>query len=151
METHATRVLIVIAATVLWAASARAQVDSESVLHTFTGAADGSIPENLIFDSHGNLYGVATTGANDESVNCSWLRAQGCGVVFELSPATGGGWTETVLYAFTGGADGSNPNALTGFDAKGNLYGTALHGGDVTSPNCLGDLPLTIPGCGRGL
>lgn len=45
--------------------------------------------------------------------------------MFELS-ATG---TETVLYNFTGGSDGSTPWAGVIRDATGNLYGTATYGG----------------------
>ncbi|HEX3431155.1 MAG TPA: choice-of-anchor tandem repeat GloVer-containing protein [Rhizomicrobium sp.] len=37
--------------------------------------------------------------------------------------------TETVLYAFQGGADGAAPYAVPTMDAKGNLYGTTLAGG----------------------
>ena len=82
---------------------------------------DGGQPSGrLIFDSSGNLYGVAqTAGANNS------------GVAFELSPGSGS-WTETVLYAFcpvSGCSDGSYPvNGLV-FDPQGNLYGTAIGGG----------------------
>jgi uncharacterized repeat protein (TIGR03803 family) len=36
---------------------------------------------------------------------------------------------ESVLYSFTGGADGSNPYGALVEDAAGNLYGTAVEGG----------------------
>jgi uncharacterized repeat protein (TIGR03803 family) len=56
----------------------------------------------LISDAAGNLYGATGTGGNLNSCyNGGGLY--GCGVVFELSPKSGGGWQETVLYAFTGG------------------------------------------------
>jgi len=38
-------------------------------------------------------------------------------------------WNETVLYTFTGGADGADPVAGLVRDAKGNLYGTTERGG----------------------
>jgi len=38
--------------------------------------------------------------------DCTQNTPPGCGVVFELSQLSGGGWKETVLYAFTGAADG---------------------------------------------
>lgn len=67
-----------------------------TTLYEFTGGDDGKTPVgSLAFDGSGNLYGTAGFGG-----------AHGAGVVFELSPAVGGGWTESVLYAFTGGADG---------------------------------------------
>src|SRR5215471_5654049 len=49
-------------------------------------------------------------------------------VVFELKRGTSG-WTESLLYAFTGGADGVNPQAPVIFDSAGNLYGTTSSGG----------------------
>ena len=36
---------------------------------------------------------------------------------------------ETVLYTFTGGSDGANPNAGVIFDSSGALYGTTVYGG----------------------
>jgi uncharacterized repeat protein (TIGR03803 family) len=87
----------------------------ETVLHSFTGGADGGGPSaGLIFDAKGNLYGTTTSGG-----------ASGFGVVFKLSSKG----KETVLYSFTGGADGGNPSTGLILDAKGNLYGTAPTGG----------------------
>jgi uncharacterized repeat protein (TIGR03803 family) len=93
---------------------------TEQTLYSFTGAADGANPlSSLVMDSAGNLYGTAWLGG-----------AYGAGDVFELSPSTGGGWTESVLYSFTGGADGANPfTADVIFDKAGNLYGTTTGGG----------------------
>jgi hypothetical protein len=39
--------------------------------------------------------------------------------------------TESVLYSFTGGNDGANPNGGLLSDAAGNLYGTTFAGGNV--------------------
>jgi hypothetical protein len=48
-----------------------------------------------------------------------------------LTPPTspGGAWTETVLYNFTGGNDGSDPRASLIADKNGVLYGTTSLGG----------------------
>ena len=54
---------------------------------------------------------------------------QGCGTVFELTPAAGGGWTDRVRHNFGNGTDGAFPDAGLIFDAAGNLYGTTNQGG----------------------
>ena len=89
---------------------------NETVLHSFTGGADGALPfAGLILDAKGNLYGTAANGGAMSSCNGS-----GCGVVFKLDPSG----KETVLYRFTGGTtDGCNPAGGL-LRHKGNLYGT---------------------------
>lgn len=84
---------------------------TESALYQFTGGNDGAFPAaSLIFDGTGNLYGTTSQGG-----------AKTLGVVFKLSPSTGG-WTESVLRSF--GRRGAFPGSLI-FDAAGNLYGTS--------------------------
>ncbi len=94
----------------------------ETVLYRFTGGSDGGNPNvgNLIFDSAGDIYGTTEFGGTNN-----------LGVVYELKPAGGGNWTETVLYNFAG-ADGSTPLGGLVFDKTGNLYGTTKEGGDMT-------------------
>jgi uncharacterized repeat protein (TIGR03803 family) len=97
---------------------------TETVLHSFTGGADGATPfARLIRDSAGNLYGTTQYGGGGSSGNNCYYG--GCGAVFKLD-TTG---TETVLYGFTGGADGENPYPGLIRDSAGNLYGTTLSGG----------------------
>ncbi len=80
---------------------------------------DGAGPDaTLIADKAGNLYGTTTAGGN------AGCQGFGCGVVFKLAPDG----TETVLYTFTGGSDGSEPVAGLVADKAGNLYGTASQG-----------------------
>lgn len=111
---------------------------TETVLHTFTGGKDGSEPwGNLTLDSHGILYGTSNIGGYD-GCGSPW----GCGVVFKLTPGSGGKWAESVLHTFKGGTDGALPYGGVTFDSQGNLYGTAYVGGD-TSVNCVG-----VTGCG---
>jgi hypothetical protein len=52
----------------------------------------------------------------------------GSGNVFRLTPS-GGSWTYTSLYDFSGGNDGAVPICNVIFDADGNLYGTTYYGG----------------------
>ncbi len=86
----------------------------ETVLHQFTGGADGGNPQaSLIMDAAGNLYGTTNAGGS-----------HGFGVVYKLTSKG-----ETVLYNFAGGTDGANPQARLVMDASGNLYGTTAAGG----------------------
>jgi uncharacterized repeat protein (TIGR03803 family) len=52
---------------------------------------------DLETDNSGNIYGTTVLGGD-----------HGSGTVFELS-RTSNGWEQTVLYSFTGGADGGEP------------------------------------------
>jgi uncharacterized repeat protein (TIGR03803 family) len=51
-----------------------------------------------------------------------------CGVVYELT-RSGGTWTKTNLYSFTGMSDGSVPHGGVIRDQAGNLYGVTFKGG----------------------
>ncbi len=95
-----------------------------TVLYSFTGGADGGQPyKGVVLDGQGNLYGTAVVGGTGGS-----CVEAGCGVVYKLSNS-GGVWTETVIYNFTGGNDGYGPGAPLVFDKAGNLYGTTPTGG----------------------
>lgn len=100
-----------------------------TVLYSFRGGSDGAAPfASLIMDKAGNLYGTTYVGGD---LHCTLFNLPGCGVVFKLDPAG----KETVLHAFTGGADGAFPGAGgAGLveDAAGNLYGAAPSAGDLT-------------------
>jgi len=94
-----------------------------NLLYSFHGP-DGANPDApLVFGADGALYGSTFDGG----VGCSY----GCGNVFRLQPpltfcaSVLCSWTETVLYQFTGQADGSQPDyGALSFDSAGNLYGT---------------------------
>jgi uncharacterized repeat protein (TIGR03803 family) len=97
----------------------------ESVIYSFSGGKSGAAPAGgLVWDAVGNLYG--TTVAGGTPLVC---HKAGCGTVFELSPSSGGKWTETVLYKFGScKTDGCLPYGGVIFDASGNLYGTTVGG-----------------------
>ncbi|MFZ0319190.1 MAG: choice-of-anchor tandem repeat GloVer-containing protein [Candidatus Sulfotelmatobacter sp.] len=93
---------------------------TQKVLHSFhDNGKDGLYPvTSLIFDATGNLYGTTENGGSHAA-----------GTVFELTPGTGGNWTEKILHNFGAGSDGTAPEAALIFDAAGNLYGTTSGGG----------------------
>jgi uncharacterized repeat protein (TIGR03803 family) len=110
---------------------------TETVLHKFKGGADGGSPfAGLVIDTVGNLYGTTQGGG-----------ARGKGVVFALTPASGGGWITKVIYSFMGApGDGGVPLGTLILDAARNLYGTTLFGGT----NKLGTVFKLMPASGGG-
>jgi uncharacterized repeat protein (TIGR03803 family) len=101
---------------------------THTVLYRFSGGSDGANPGvgDLVFDTAGNIYGTTESGGTANSA-CA-LGNGTCGVVFVLSPSTTG-WSESVIYSFTGGSDGDLPIGGVTFDSHGNLFGTASEGG----------------------
>jgi hypothetical protein len=66
------------------------QAQTEKIVHSFSGGADGSNPPGgVVLDANGNLYGVMPGGGTTDG-----------GTVFELSPSSGGTWSKTLLYSF---------------------------------------------------
>lgn len=90
---------------------------TESVLYTFVNGNDGAEPfGGLRFDTLGNLYG-STQGALQQG-----------GSIFELSPSSGGLWTETTLLSLQSEAAGYGTVGNLLVDSAGNLYGTTEFG-----------------------
>ncbi|HTA23339.1 MAG TPA: choice-of-anchor tandem repeat GloVer-containing protein [Terriglobales bacterium] len=83
---------------------------------------DGRNPAGLTFDGHGNLFGTTEIGGLGHY-----------GVVYELSPTSGGTWAETVLHNFNRNL--GMPVAGVTLDHAGNLYGT-LESGGLSGPGC---------------
>src|ERR1700730_9044985 len=81
-----------------------------TVLYEFTDVPDGADPSVLIRDSAGNLYGTTAAGGTVCDTD-----GNGCGTVFKLDSSG----TETVLYRFSGGTDGGNPEAGLVRDSAG--------------------------------
>jgi uncharacterized repeat protein (TIGR03803 family) len=114
---------------------------NETVLYQFAGGTDGEFPaSDLILDASGNLYGTTEEGGTD-----------GVGTAFELSPGSGGSWTETQLFSFNGVSDAKFPRSGLLFDTAGNLYGSSIFGGGDTfdcPPNGCGVVYKLSPGSG---
>ena len=108
-----------------------------SYVYSFSGGAAGSGPYGLAVAPNGTIYGYLTVNAC-----CN-------GGVFQLSPpaAPGGPWTETVLYAFQGGDDGSQPVGSIVIGPSGELFGATRLGGNTAcgAPGCGTVFQLTPP------
>ena len=73
-------------------------LDGEGAVSTSVAPDGGNPQAGLIFDAAGNLYGTTFGGG-----------AYNLGTLFELTPAGGGNWTESVLHSFGNGTDGAVP------------------------------------------
>ena len=95
-----------------------ASAQTFSVLHSFTGGADGAFPyAALTVGPSGVVYGTA-----------AWGGTYGNGTVFQLSQVNST-WSFSPLYEFTGGSDGSKPIGGVVLGLDGALYGTTQLGG----------------------
>src|SRR5215469_6541705 len=126
-------VVLTVAAAALLSASpatmAFAGTPTEKPVYSFTGQNDGGFPQGgLISDGKGKFFGVTTSDGSGH-----------IGVVYEAHKTKGSKtWTETPIYAFTGGSDGGFPAAGLMIDSAGNLYGTTYQGGAAQAPSGYG-------------
>ena len=98
---------------------------TESVLYAFAGGSDGAFPTSpVVIAADGSILGTTAGGG----AYCTLFSSFGCGTVFSLTPPSPPAttWTETVLYSFTGGSDGAQPNGV--LMSGGALYGTTAYG-----------------------
>jgi uncharacterized repeat protein (TIGR03803 family) len=97
---------------------------NETVVYRFQGIPDGAGPGggDIMFDSAGDIYGTTISGGTGV------CGTYGCGTVYKLT-RSGGNWTESILYSFTGGSDGFSPWGGLVFDKAGNIYATSTSGG----------------------
>ena len=99
--------------------SPTAEAQTFSVLHFFTGGADGSDPvAGVTVAGPGTLYGTTYAGGGED----------GLGGVFKLTQR-GSGWTLDPLYEFSYGNDGFQPQGPLTVAPNGALYGTTSNGG----------------------
>ncbi|HVI10685.1 MAG TPA: choice-of-anchor tandem repeat GloVer-containing protein [Candidatus Binatia bacterium] len=123
--------LAALLAAAVGALTANALSQTEQVLYSFVPRSGGYPQGGVVIDSQGNLYGTNESGD----------QGYGFGAVFELTPATGGGWTETPILTFHKSSTGTNPAAGLAWSASGNLlYGTTMMGGEGNN--------VCIQGCG---
>jgi len=89
-----------------------------TVIYSFAGDEDGEYADtDLVRDSAGDLYGTTVQGGTSAS-----------GTVWELS-SSHGTWTHSVLYSFSGGADGGEPYKGVTLGPQGDIFGTTVTGG----------------------
>jgi len=116
-----------------------AQTYTYKTLHKFTGLGnDGIVPQALLQDAAGNLYGTTAAGGNTDG-----------GTVFRIDKKTG---KERVLYSFDRWGSSASPNSGLVMDSAGYIYGVTRSGtiykvkstgGGFTSLYSVGNLPLT--------
>ena len=113
---------------------------TETELYGFEGPPnDGCGPSaTLTVGLGGVLYGATYYGGSGTVCYLFGLPGEdsGCGTVFQLTPpsTTGGIWTKTTLYAFTGeNGDGAYPSSNLMWGSGGVLYGTTQYGGTAAS------------------
>jgi uncharacterized repeat protein (TIGR03803 family) len=91
-----------------------AAAQTERIIYTFPGGTASDLPFGQLLLKGGNLYGVTSSGGS-----------YAAGTVYKVTLSG----AESVLYTFTGGADGGFPSAGLLADEEGNLYGATFSGG----------------------
>jgi uncharacterized repeat protein (TIGR03803 family) len=129
---------------------------SETVLHEFQACNQTECPDGiepfggLVFDGSGNLYGSTQFGGGGGNV-CDTpppVVHEGCGTVYELTPAPQNTWDYSIVYRFTGAADGGYPSDdHLAVDSKGTIFGTTFVGGNPGDELCPQEV-LGLGGCG---
>jgi uncharacterized repeat protein (TIGR03803 family) len=95
----------------------------ETILYSFSAfPPDGSTPAGgVVIDRKGRLFGTTVFGG-----------ANAYGAVYELVPAAGGLYKESVIFSFNL-HDGFGPSTALVRGPGGNLYGTTEAGGDLVA------------------
>jgi uncharacterized repeat protein (TIGR03803 family) len=96
-----------------------------SVLHSFTGGADGEYPSggSLAMDAAGNLYGTTQSGGPGTY-----------GVIYRVTPAG----VETIIHSFSlNSQECLQPNNGLAIDTAGNIYGSAFDTGGEYGHGCV--------------
>ncbi len=107
----------------------------EKAIYFVAPVGDGMAQGTPVFDAGGNLYGVSNGKLS---------------AVFELMPATGGGWTAATLFDFGSILQPQSPVAGVILDGAGNLYGTTALGGAYNLGGPGGTVFELVPQAGGG-
>jgi uncharacterized repeat protein (TIGR03803 family) len=101
-----------------------------TILHAFHGGSDGGVPNPVILDAAGNLYGSTQSGPSGYV----------CGTVFKLDAL--GNLTNLQNFAGPQGCSDGPPVGALVLDSAGNLYGATVFGGYSGGP------AICLEGCG---
>lgn len=109
---------------------------TETILHSFTGGADGCGPgSGVVFGRNGVLYGTTSNSVDG-------------GTAFSLTPpsAPGSPWSLTTIHTFAGGPnDAASPIFALTMGKNDVLFGAGFYGGDICfDPSS----PVPAFGCG---
>lgn len=107
-----------------------------TTLWSFGAADDGRSPNGFLTQVNGALLGTTYAGGTSDK-----------GTVYLLNPPAAGqtDWTETVLWSFSGGDDGSRPDPHVVFDASSGIYGTTNFGGSQSCEQGCGTVFKLLP------
>ena len=89
-----------------------------TAIYGLSGWSNSGTLRDVLLDPAGNIYATTHCDGSD-----------GLGTVYKLTRSSGGTWTYTELYDFTGGSDGYYSFSNLVVDKYGNLYGTVAYGG----------------------
>ena len=112
---------------------------TDRIIYTFPTFFAGEDPWSLLVSYDGVFYGSARYGVSGSD--------SGNGGVYSLSrpSKSGESWKESVIHAFTGAGDGSQPTGVI-FDTSGNLYGGTGLGGPAGGGTVYELTPPSSPG-----
>ena len=126
---------------------------TETTIHVFgETSGDGNLLEaTLTIGPGGALYGMTYYGGTGVCYTIAGTLTSGCGTVFQLTPppTSGGTWTYSVIYNFTGAdGDGTAPLAGVVVSSNGAVYGTTASAGSAASTSACPASYYVIGGCG---
>ena len=83
---------------------------------------DGALPNNVIVDAQGTVYGTTNQGGSGRCFNAG--KFIGCGTAYSLAKQSNGKWVETIIHEFPV-SEGNSPAFGLTFGLGHALYGTA--------------------------
>lgn len=104
-------------------------------IYAFPEGDEGAGPSGtLVIGPNGALYGSTAAGGGGPCLSENGYR--GCGTIYSLQPPATApatvifNWLATTLYRFSQ-TNGAYPQGPLTFDSSGNIYGTAVNGGNA--------------------